>query len=573
MPASNNTILLDGCIEEFVTQNELERREDEIFELFSLAQITQKLDLSFDEMVNSIVDGGKDGGIDTFLIVLDDQIIQNEDDLDSFIFSSSTQLKIYIGQAKTTPKFAEVGLDKLITSLPLIYNLDLQEDQLLKRFNVSLTEKIHLFKQCWEKVISKNGSIEVIFYYATRANELKIKGTYQDKVEQIKDLTRQNIHNVEVSFESLSAKELLSLFSTPKTTTFEIVLKEIPTPVEYRESKFGYIGVSKLKNFYNFITDEEDYLRENIFENNVRHFQGNVDVNKKIQHTISEDVDRDFWWLNNGVTIISSLVRPVGKKLMLENPQIVNGLQTSFTLYNTYEEQVDDDRSILVKIIESTDKETIDKIISSTNSQSPVSPTLLRATEELQRNIELLFLTKGYYYDRRKNYYKNQGKPASKIFNIQSTAQAVEAIKRWSPSTARSKPTTLIKTDSSYNEIFNDQINFDVYLQCCLIVQVTQQYINRNLEDEEKSLMRNYTYHLARVVTALITNSAYYNSNAIAAIDISTIETQKFIEAKTILEEAISSYQEDNPGENIINISKSKNFSNYLSQHLITILS
>lgn len=40
MPASNNTILLDGCIQEFVTQSELERPNDEIFETFSLAQIT-----------------------------------------------------------------------------------------------------------------------------------------------------------------------------------------------------------------------------------------------------------------------------------------------------------------------------------------------------------------------------------------------------------------------------------------------------------------------------------------------------------------------------------------------------
>ena len=196
-------------------------------------------------------------------------------------------------------------------------------------------------------------------------------------------------------------------------------------PVTYLDGQIGYLGVANLNAYYSFITDDEGILRENIFENNIRHYQGDVDVNQMIQHTLTDDYERDFWWLNNGITIIASTARPFGKYLTLEDVQIVNGLQTSFTIGKYYRPVEKDDRSILVKVIITQDKFSIDQIISATNRQNPVSAAILRATDDKQRTIELYFLTKGYYYDRRKNFYKNQGKPASRIFSIQFAAQAM----------------------------------------------------------------------------------------------------------------------------------------------------
>ena len=133
-------------------------------------------------------------------------------------------------------------------------------------------------------------------------------------------------------------------------------------------------------------------------------------------------------------------------------------------------------------------KEAIDKIIASTNSQNAVPPVLLRATDEIQRKIEIFFLHKGYFYDRRKNYYKNMGKPAAKIFTIQSLAQAVQAIIHTEPDTARAKPTTLIKTKESYEKIFNDTISFEIDLTCSLIAKSVRDYIRLELSKENKSL-------------------------------------------------------------------------------------
>src|SRR5699024_6521963 len=140
-------------------------------------------------------------------------------------------------------------------------------------------------------------------------------------------------------------------------------------------------------------------------------FQNKTTVNKDIMDTISNTTDIDFWWLNNGVTIIAYQVSLTGNDFYLENIQIVNGLQTSHAIYHVYTSKHDlkeiDERSLFVKVINTDEKESIDKIIKATYSQIPNKTTLLSATEKIQRDIENHFYRKKNYYDRRKNFYKN----------------------------------------------------------------------------------------------------------------------------------------------------------------------
>lgn len=65
---SNNRIILEGCLSQFKTANEIDLKDSEIFELFSLTQTTKVYDLSYENILNSIVDGGNDGGIDSILV-------------------------------------------------------------------------------------------------------------------------------------------------------------------------------------------------------------------------------------------------------------------------------------------------------------------------------------------------------------------------------------------------------------------------------------------------------------------------------------------------------------------------
>ena len=77
-------------------------------------------------------------------------------------------------------------------------------------------------------------------------------------------------------------------------------------------------------------------LLNSIFESNIRHYQGDVDVNNKIKDSLDSEFAIDFWWLNNGITIIAEDPSQISKTLSLSNVQIVNGLQTTFTLAKYY---------------------------------------------------------------------------------------------------------------------------------------------------------------------------------------------------------------------------------------------
>ena len=43
-----------------------------------------------------------------------------------------------------------------------------------------------------------------------------------------------------------------------------------------------------------------------IFESNVRDYQGNTDVNEGIAASLGTASSEDFWWLNNGVTVLAT---------------------------------------------------------------------------------------------------------------------------------------------------------------------------------------------------------------------------------------------------------------------------
>jgi len=482
-------------------------------------------DLSTSEIENSNVGGGLDGGIDSVVILINDKYISTLEELGEIVFSVHTSAHIFILQVKYENSFNETVIDKFNISMPLLLNLELSEDELLARFNPALVEKIIIFRKVWRECASKGGTFKISFIYVTKANEVQCNSSFESKIEQLIALVKQSTNQQNVGFKAYSAKEILDLYQKPRTTTQELKFKETPTTIEYnsKEKEYGYIGVITLDNFHSFIVNENGKVKETIFESNVRHFQGNVDVNKKIQHTIESDFLCDFWWLNNGINIIASESRLAAKSLYLENVQIVNGLQTSFILAEYYRLRENEKRSLLVKVVITKNKDTIDKIISASNSQTPVSASVLRATDDVQRSIELYFASQGYWYDRRKNFYKNLGKPSKRIFNIQNTAQAIEAILYRNPAQARSTPTTIVKDDRSYKRIFDPDIDFKTYLNCCLIHQHVSGYFRSKLPTDIRSQARNFSYHFGRTLASVITCKAEPSSLDIANINIENI--------------------------------------------------
>ena len=282
----------------------------------------------------------------------------------------------------------------------------------------------------------------------------------------------------------------------------------------------GSVGLVRLQDLYTFITDANGQIQRRVFEANVRDYQGRTSVNDEIQQSLIAANPEDFWWLNNGITVLCTQMTQSGKIITAENPQIVNGLQTATEIHKYVKEHgaADDRRTILVRVIQSTEDEVRDRIIKATNSQTTVQHASLRATDKIQRDIEDYFKLRDLYYDRRKNTYKGQGKPRSRVISITSLAQSVMAIVLQRPDSARARPSSLLKSDQAYQEIFAENHPINLYYVCIEAIRA----IENRLKDSSLSLPRkdrsNLRFHVGMYAIALLIQKAKPNPQDVASL-------------------------------------------------------
>ena len=148
----NNFLLLESLIKAFLNDNEITNLEDsEIFEIFSAYNLTKDYELTISELTESIVDGSLDGGIDALLLLINGKYVYSLEDISDTKFSDNTIINAIIIQAKGGQTFKEDALNNLYISLPLILDLSLSQEDLSKRFNEGLAEKIMTFRDLWGK--------------------------------------------------------------------------------------------------------------------------------------------------------------------------------------------------------------------------------------------------------------------------------------------------------------------------------------------------------------------------------------------------------------------------------------
>ena len=128
--------------------------------------------------------------------------------------------------------------------------------------------------------------------------------------------------DAEVTFEFIGARRLVEMYRRQAASSFTIKLAENPIST----GKSGFICLVRLRDFNRFISDGDGKLRRNIFDANVRDYQGTTEVNDEIQATLQHPSGEDFWWLNNGISVLAKRATLSSKTLTVEEPQVVNGL-------------------------------------------------------------------------------------------------------------------------------------------------------------------------------------------------------------------------------------------------------
>lgn len=550
-----NTILSDQQKTDSISQSDF-------FESFTFEQLLKNFDLSNDEIKSGKTGGGDDGGIDGFFIFLNDNLIL-EKEINKDEIKKNPTINLFIVQTTESKSFSEDVFDKISDTISSIFDLTKDMEQLKNFYNVSVIEKASIFRDIYTGLASKYPKINVYFFYATKGNTAGIHLKVRNKAKKLEDKTKKLLggSNVEVKF--FGARELLEFFRTEKTYTLQLEFTE-----SFSKGENDYAVLCDLVNYYNFVTDDSKNLRKYIFESNVRDYQGEVEVNKDIKQTLESERKTDFWWLNNGITLIAKKASVAGKTITLDDVQIVNGLQTTRCIYDYLHAKQDHSKeknknSLLVKIIITEDLAVRDNIIKATNFQTRIPDTSLRATDVMQRNLEDFFKKDGWYYDRRKNYYKNMGKPADKIIGIPYLSQSITAILLKEPHIARGRPTSIIKEDDDYKKVFNPSTDLRVYLSIAKVMKKVEEYLRDRDEKISVPEKTNFRFHIAMIATMSAVEKKDYQIKDIVDLNIKKIskkitnDTIKFVlsSAKNFL---------TSQGGTLDSIAKSRSFLDYI---------
>jgi len=487
---SNDRIILDQVLEQKRRNVAPTTTQSYYFEIFTAEQMLKDYDLSYDEIESGNMGGGGDGGIDAFYSFVNGDLIQEDSDFSEL--KKNISIELYIITCKTTTGFSEGALDKLISASGELFDLSKPTTDLKEIYNQRLIDAVERFRSIYQSLASRFPQLHMHYAYATKGDQ--IHPNVERKVDQLENVIRTHFSATEFEFEFLGASELLKLARRTPTTSYTLNLSENPIS---SMGTVAFVCLVSLKDFYNFITDLQGHLIRYIFEANVRDYQGKTEVNEQIQTSLQEQQSEEFWWLNNGITILSSKATLSGKALTIENPEIVNGLQTSTEIYNYLKRCNNkiEQRNLLVRVIVPTDPESRDRIIKATNSQTTIPPASLRATDKIHRDIEEYLKPFGLYYDRRKNYYKNEGKPINRIISIPQLAQAVMAVLLKRPDMARARPSSLIKKDKEYSELFNPKHPIEIYRACAEVMKQTDNFINihgTSLSTPDKNNLKFY---------------------------------------------------------------------------------
>lgn len=510
---SNDVIILDEFIKQRHENLEPSTSDGEFFELFTAEQVLKDFDLSYDEIDSGIVGGGNDGGIDAIYTFVNDELVNEDSDYSHL--RHNIELHLVIIQAKLHAGFGETPIERFITVSQDILNLSKNPDSMSDIYNGKILESIQRFRGAHNMLLTRFPKLRITYYYASR-------GTTQStgvkrKVEKLKEVVKGYFRKAECVFKFLGATELLSLARSLPQSTHTLSLAENPIS---SDGQIGFVCLVKLQDYYDFLKDEHGQLRRNIFEANVRDYQGPTAVNDDIRQALIDKTGEDFWWLNNGVTVIATKAAQSGKLLTIEDPQIVNGLQTSVVIFEYLGKGgITDDRKVLVRVIVPTENASRDRVIKATNSQTAVQQASLRATDKIHRDIEEYFRPRNIFYDRRKNFHKNEGKPRNKIVSIPYLAQTMMAIVLKRPDTARARPSSLLKKDADYEKVFNPILPISTYYVCTIVMRRIEERL-RELEKLETKDKNNLRFYVAMYAIYCKLSNWYASAAEISVINV-----------------------------------------------------
>jgi hypothetical protein len=454
------------------------------FERYAVELIFKDADLSDEEISSGLIAGGGDGGIDGFYFFINRSLMAEGAKAPDAVESAT----LWLIQSKNKNSFEEIAIQKFESFVADLFDFTKSPDS-MSYYAKKVKERIGEFREIYEAIIGHSFKFTIEFRYVTRSDHdpaPQVNG----RVDNIKTTMKKLISSVNVNFEFWGAQELLSAIRSTPSRINVLKLKNF-----FMDTDGSFVCLARLDKFAEFLTDEAGAIRQYMLEPNVRDYQGSNKINRGIRASIASSDVNEFWWLNNGITILAEDATQGAGALTIKAPEIVNGLQTSHEIFNHFSlNKTADERTVLIRVIIPPDEQTRDRITAATNSQTPVNLLSLHATEHIHYEIEDLLKLYNIFYDRKKGRYRRLKKPVSQIVSMKHIAQVVMSIVLWMPNSARGRPELVLAKEDTYNRIFNPKASREMYLTCVLLDRQVYAYLEKTakLDDDVIADVRFY---------------------------------------------------------------------------------
>lgn len=392
------------------------------------------LDLDGDDVFDCLTEGGGDFGVDAIHI---------SEEYDGEFTVSLFQAK-YKNNLEGNSNFPEEGIKSLINAINYLFNPAAKLEHINQRLLVKVEEARSLIR---------DGYIPQVRTIACN-NGRKWNLSAQEAIERAE-------FGDQVTWEYVNHERLVKILqaSKPVKDTLQLSGKAIVEDMEFSRVLLGRISVTEIATLI-------ERHGERLLERNIRRYlglQGNR-VNEGIRHTLTSDEKNNFYFYNNGVTLICdsfsyNALQDGDYKVRVENLQIINGGQTCMTIFKTLREpdliHQNAQAFVLLRLYQlpRENEGLVQRITYATNSQNPVDLKDLRANDERQKILEKDIEQLGF------NYRTKRSNTPTRSADITSGVAAEAVLSVWRRKPHQAKFFSREHFGKLYDTIFTDQLN------------------------------------------------------------------------------------------------------------------
>ena len=512
--------------------------EDKLFELFVNDAIlrSHQPDISVTEdtlLDECSVGGADDMGIDGLAIKVNGSFVSTKQDVDELIeLNKQISVEFIFIQSKNKDKLDSGEYGKFADGI-IDFLCEEHHEPHNEKIDALLQIKDYLFS---DEIILRWKNNPVVRIYYVIFGQWRENKHFDAKTKKLeKDISDLNSYEA-TYFKFVDSVELKKMcgenenaFSAVMTVIDDFGLAEV---LGVDNSLIVLLSAQEL---IKMITTDEHLLRQSLFTDNVRDYQGDTDINSEIMSTI-KNVPSNFALLNNGITIVCTNVLTSNRKITLSNPQIVNGCQTCNVLFDAYTQGLDLSKvTLLAKIIATEKDEVTTAIIRGTNSQNVVYNEAFETTRDFHKNLEEFFVViqerdaaNRIYYERRSRQYARDTKiQPSRIIGLKAITQSFVSVFMQAPHFGTSHEAILLKKFK--NSIYVDGQSLYPYFTAALMC------LNFELAKREGKIDRapeNFKHHVLIIASELIAgvSSNINDSKRIDAYCLKLLEVVKDID-------------------------------------------